>query len=70
MQGTLETNEFIEIDIHNIIHFLLKSTWNVQERSWSPSWTYWSIGKDTPILFSFVREAIGNERVTTCSPTA
>lgn len=28
------------------------------------------MGTVTEILFSFVREAMGNERVTTCSPTA
>lgn len=48
----------------------LMSTWKVQDRSWSPSWTNWSMGKETEILFSLVREAMGNERVTTCSPTA
>lgn len=47
-----------------------KGTWKVLERSWSPSWTNWSMGKVTEILFSLVREAMGNERVTTCSPTA
>lgn len=45
-------------------------TWKVQERSWSPSWTYWSMGKVTEILFSLVSDAMGKERVTTCSPTA
>lgn len=42
----------------------------MQERSWSPSWINWSMGNETEILFSLVREAMGNERVTTCSPTA
>lgn len=30
----------------------------------------WSMDRLTEILFSFVREAMGNDRVTTCSPTA
>lgn len=47
-----------------------KITWKVQDRSCSPSWTNWSMGKVTEILFSLVREAMGKERVTTCSPTA
>lgn len=44
-------------------------TWNVQERSCSPSCRSWSTGVWTLMRFSLVNAANGKERTTTCSPT-
>lgn len=44
-------------------------TWNVQERSCSPSCRSWSTGVCTLMRFSLVSAATGKERTTTCSPT-
>lgn len=47
----------------------MQPTWNVQERSCSPSCRSWSTGVWMLMRFSLVSAATGKERTTTCSPT-